>query len=412
VAGEEILPPDQLRRYADAIAKASLGIKKGDVLVVTGEPAHRELMLAIAEAGYRAGAVSVDVDYSDPLAYRARIVNGSAEARQHVTPWRTRMYRELVQPTAARAVTNGMSEPGYLDGVPPKRIAEAQAAVAAQLKWFFKANLDMKTRWTIAGWPTDVWAQQVYPELPVLEGKRRLAQDFLWFCRLADADGAGASGWLNHVKAIARRSAKLSRLALRALELRGPGTELDVKLAPGTRWLGGQEETAFGARIAPNMPTEESFTTPHAAGTNGTFTCSFPLTFQGKVIHGIAGEFRNGRLVRLDAATKEDRDFLVAHIDSDPSGNGRRLGEVALVDATSRIGQSGRTYYDTLMDENAAAHIAFGFGFGGTRERGSAGVNRSTIHLDVMIGGPDFEATGITDKGKRLPLISDGRWQI
>jgi aminopeptidase len=160
------------------------------------------------------------------------------------------------------------------------------------------------------------------------------------------------------------------------------------------------------------MPTEETFTSPHASGTNGTFACTFPLTFQGKLIHEIAGEFRNGRLTRLEAATKEDRDFLAAHIDSDPSGNGRRLGEVALVDATSRVGQSGRTYFDTLMDENAATHIAFGAGFDGTRDGSTRGLNRSTVHLDVMIGGPDFEVTGITAKGKRMPLITGGLWTM
>jgi len=196
------------------------------------------------------------------------------------------------------------------------------------------------------------------------------------------------------------------------LELRGPGTELDVKLTPGARWLGGQEQTAAGVKIAPNMPTEESFTSPHATGTNGTFACTFPLTFQGKRIEGLRGEFSNGRLVRLDAKKAADRDFIASYIDSDPSGNGRRLGEVALVDATSRIGQSGRTYFHTLLDENAAAHIAFGAGFGGTRPKGTRGLNRATIHLDVMIGSPDFEVTGLTEKGKRVPVIAGGLWQI
>ena len=412
MADEQILEPEQLRRYADAIVKASLGIKKGDTLVVTGEIAHREMMLAVVEAGYRAGAAISDIDYSDPHAYRARLLTGTQEARTTISPWRLRQYRELVKPTAARAHINGTAELGYLDGVPPKRIAESQAAVAAQLKWWQRASLELNARWTIAAWPTDLWAKQVYPELSRLEGKRKLAQDFLWFCRLTDEDGAGSRGWLEHVKQLGRRSAKLTRLGLTRLELRGPGTELDVRLAPGTKWLGGQETTKFGAKIAPNMPTEETFTSPHAAGTNGTFTCTFPLTFQGRLIHGIAGEFRNGRLVRLDAATKEDRDFLVAYVDSDPSGNGRRLGEVALVDSTSRVGQSGRTYYDTLMDENAAAHIAFGAGFSGSRDGSRTGVNNSTIHLDVMIGSPDFEVTGITAKGRRTPVIAGGLWQI
>ena len=116
--------------------------------------------------------------------------------------------------------------------------------------------------------------------------------------------------------------------------------------------------------------------------------------------------------MRLEAAKNADRDFIASYIDSDPSGNGRRLGEVALVDATSRIGQSGRTYFHTLLDENAAAHIAFGAGFGGTRPNGTRGLNRATIHLDVMIGGPDFEVTGITAKGKRVPVIAAGLWQL
>jgi len=149
------------------------------------------------------------------------------------------------------------------------------------------------------------------------------------------------------------------------------------------------------------------------AATNGTFTCTFPLSFQGRLIEGLRGEFRGGRLVRLDAAQTKDRDFVAAYIDSDPKGNGRRLGEVALVDATSRIGRSGRTYFNTLLDENAAAHIAFGAGFGSTRtEQPARGLNRASMHLDVMIGGPDFEVTGITEKGKRVPVIADGLWQV
>ena len=135
----------------------------------------------------------------------------------------------------------------------------------------------------------------MYPDLPLLEAKRRLAQDLLWSCRLTDEDGRGGAGWLAHVRALARRATKLTRLGLTALDLRGPGTHLTVRLAPGTRWLGGQEETPWGVKIAPNMPTEETFTSPHAAGTEGAFACTFPLSFQGRLIDGLRGEFRGGR---------------------------------------------------------------------------------------------------------------------
>ncbi|MDX6487285.1 MAG: aminopeptidase, partial [Gaiellaceae bacterium] len=389
----------------------SLGVGKGDFLFVQGHPAHREIVVATAAAGYRAGATTVDVAYYDPLVERAHYLYGSKDSLGVVSPWALRRMKELVKPHAARAVVVGESDHGYLDGIDPKRIAADSAGVAAKTKFFRRANLDLNARWTGAAWPTDYWASQVYPELAPLAGKRKLAEDFLWFCRLTD-DGKGSTGWLNHVRSIARRSAKLTKLGLAGLELRGPGTELDVTLSPGTRWVGGQEETASGTKIAPNMPTEETFTSPHATGTNGTFACTFPLTFQGKLIERLSGEFRGGRLVRLDAADDESRDFVASYIDSDPTGNGRRLGEVALVDSTSRIGQSGRTYFNTLLDENAAAHIAFGAGFGGTRTAGTRGLNRATVHLDVMIGGPDFEVTGLTAKGRRIPVIADGLWQI
>ena len=408
-----ILEPPQLRRYADAIAKASLGITRGDVLLVQGAPAHRELVVAVAEAGYRAGAHVVDVSYYDPLAERARLEHGPKAALGVVTPWALRRMRELVKPHGARAVIIGTSDPDYLHGIPPRRIAADAAGVAKQTKFFQRANLNLDARWTGAGWPTDYWAGQVYPDLGAEDGKRRLAQDLLWFCRLTDEDGQGSSGWLAHARALARRAARLTKLGLTGLELRGPGTALDVRLAPDTRWLGGQERTAAGVRICPNMPTEETFTSPDRNGASGTFACTFPLSFQGKMINGLRGEFRTGRLVRLEADEKEGRDFVSSYIDSDPTGNGRRLGEVALVDSTSRIGQSGRTYFNTLLDENAAAHIAFGAGFGGTRtEKPARGVNNATVHLDVMIGGPDFEVTGLTPKGKRVAVIADGLWQV
>jgi aminopeptidase len=413
VATDELLAPAELARYADAIVKASLGLGPGDTLVVQAEPAHRELALACVASGYRAGAHAVELQYYDPLVTRARLLYGRDDALGVVTPWTKRRLQELTKPHSARAAIIGDSEPGYLDGVPPKRISTDMARTAKQTTAYRRANLDMRARWTGAAWPTDFWAEEVYPELSRLEGKRKLARDLLWFCRLTDEDGKGSTGWLKHVRALARRSAKLTKLGLGALELRGPGTALDVRLSPETVWLGGREATPAGVEISPNIPTEETFTSPHATATEGTFTCTFPLSFQGRLINGLRGEFRGGRLVRLDADKKDDRDFVANYLDSDPSGRGRQLGEVALVDASSRIGQSGRTYFETLIDENAAAHVAFGAGFGGTRATKPArGVNNSTVHLDVMIGGPDFEATGIDAKGKRVPVIADGLWQI
>jgi aminopeptidase len=411
VAPAPLLPPESLARYADAIVKASLGIGEGDTLLVQGEPEHRELLVAVAESAYRAGARFVDVVTADPLVMRARLLHGSDDAIGALSPWARRRLREVVSPYGALAAITGQGEAGYLDGVPPERIATDYMRMAKQTAFVRRAQLNMDSRWTIAAWPTDYWASQVYPKLKVPNAKRRLANDLLRFCRLTDEDGKGTSGWLKHLKTLNRRSERLSKLGLARLELRGPGTELDLGLVEGTRWLGGPEMLADGRILAPNMPTEEVFTSPNAPATNGTFRCTFPLSFRGRLIRGLRGEFSGGRLVRLDADSEDDRDFVAAYIDTDKGG--RRLGEVALVDASSRIGQAGRVYYNTLLDENAAAHIAFGSGFGGTRtEKPARGVNNSTTHLDVMIGGPQLEATGIDARGRRIPLIREGTWRI
>lgn len=408
---DSVLPAALLARYADAIVKTSLGLAKGDTLIVQGEHEHRELLVALAGSAYRAGARYVDVVVADPLVTRARLQHGADHALGAISPWAMRRLRETVKPAGALVAITGHAEERYFDGISPERIRVDYTRAAKAATFLRNAQLKMRARWTIVGWPTDYWARQVYPELPPLEGKRLLAEDLLRFCRLTDEDGKGASGWLRHLRAIGRRAEKLTRLDLRRLELRAPGTELELGLAPGTQWLGGQEEMPDGRKIAPNMPTEETFTSPDARAAEGTFTCTFPLWFRGRLVEGLRGELRGGRLVRLDADSDDDRDFVASYFDSD--ANGRRLGEVALVDASSRIGQSGRTYFNTLLDENAAAHIAFGSGFAQTRStRPARGVNRSLTHLDVMIGSPELQATGVDARGRRVALISDGSWRI
>ena len=178
--------------------------------------------------------------------------------------------------------------------------------------------------------------------------------------------------------------------------------------------MGGIVSTPEGLPLTPNMPTEETFTSPHAAGSEGTFRCTFPLSFRGRMIERPAR--RDPRRQACPPRRRPTRPTATSSRNTStatPTGHGRRLGEIALVDATSRIGLSGRTYFDTLLDENASTHIAFGQGFSGARtEKPARGVNQSMVHLDVMIGGPDLEVTGVTARGRRLPLIADGLWQI
>ncbi|HVM16872.1 MAG TPA: aminopeptidase [Gaiellaceae bacterium] len=412
---DAILPPERLARYADALIRSCLGIGADDQVFLHGQPAHRELLVALTEAAYRAGASLVDVQYVDACVAAARIRSAKEEHLGPAPPWQVARARARLRPEAASVAVVGEGDPGAYDGLPPERVALDVQKPLRKMPWLVRAHRENRVRWGAIAWPTPSWAREVYPELGTLEAQRRLADDLLWFCRLGPDDPPGWEGWERHVDVLAERARVLTELPLERVELRGPATRLDVRLAPGTRWLGGRERNGHGQLVAPNFPTEESFTSPDASGTEGTFRCSRPLSLRGRMIHGIEGEFRRGRLVRLDAASEADRDFLAAFVDSDR--NGRRLGEVALVDRTSRIGQAERVYGNTLIDENAAAHIAFGFGFGQTRAadagaRGARGVNRSSVHVDVMIGTDDFEATGITRDGRRVPLLAGGEWQI
>ena len=411
----DVLSPAERARYADAAVRACVRLKPGDTLFVNAVPAHRELAVALAEAADRAGARYVDVGYGEPHAQAARIRHADEAHLGPMPKWREATLRAHLDPAAAVVTVIGEGDPGVFDELPPERVAEDSMRPLRRVGWYVRAVKAGRRRWAGMGWPTRFWASQVYPELDAGEAQRRLARDLLWFCRLGPDDPPGFEGWVAHVEAIARRATTLTELRLERVELRGPGTDLAVGLPPGTRWLGGQEENGFGQMVAPNFPTEENFTSPHAASAAGTFRCTRPLSFRGRTIDGIAGEFRRGKLVRLEAASDEDRDFLAAFLYADRGGD--RLGEVALVDATSRIGRAERTYSNTLLDENAVAHIAFGAGFGQTRlpdpdARGRRGVNNANLHLDVMIGSDALEATGVAPGGGRIPLIRDGLWQI
>lgn len=96
-----------------------------------------------------------------------------------------------------------------------------------------------------------------------------------------------------------------------------------------------------------------------------------------------------------------------------------RLGEVALVPDPSPISQSGLTFYNTLFDENASNHLALGSAYAFSLEGGvdmseeelkAAGLNRSTVHVDFMIGSKEMDIDGIREDGSRVPVFRNGDW--
>lgn len=193
-----ILPPERLARYADAVITSCLRLGEGDTVFVHGQPAHRELMVALAAAAHRVGARHVDVDYLDTLVQAARIRHARDEYLGPVTPWRVKRLRAQLEPASATITVIGEGDPGAFDGLPPERVVGDSQRYVSKISWFVRAVKAGRHRWTGCAWPTPYWAGQVYPELDPLEGQRRLAEDILWFCRLGPDDPPGAEGWEAH----------------------------------------------------------------------------------------------------------------------------------------------------------------------------------------------------------------------
>jgi aminopeptidase len=397
-----------LARYADLVVGSGLGIAEGEVLAVHAEPAQRPLAVALAEAGYRRGARYVDVTTFDDRVRRARIVGARDPATlAEQPPWQAARMRWLVAQEAGLVSINGPEDRAVLGGVDPARAIRERSHRVPGIHVYMRAVSSGRARFCVICWPTPGWAAGAYPECDPEEATRRVFADLARFCRIGPGDGEGTAAWDAHVAALTARASALEALGLDRVELRGPGTSLDVGMLAEGRFVAADERTPGGRRFRANIPTEEVFTSPDPRRVEGTFACTRPLALDGRFIHGIRGEIRRGRLQSIEADDPDDRAYLAAHLARDRGAG--RLGELALVDSTSRIGQTGRVYGLTLLDENAASHIAFGSGY---RTAGGPGVNRSSIHTDVMIGADAVEVTGVTRDGRRVPLIAGGRFAV
>ena len=404
---------EELRRYADMVVRGCISFRRGDELLIRTMHPHREFAVALTEAAYSAGAAGVDVQYEDNRVYAAGIRHASKSALGRRTSWQRQQTAALGRENVAVVFTYAEFENDVLAALPADRVAQATKA-AQEGSPVPRFRREGRLRATICCWPTEEWAARIFPGMETKRAMRTLARDLMWFCRVGPGDPEGYRGWTEHLALLRRRAAKLTRLDLKELEVHDRGTDLRFRIAPYSMWRGGGEKDHWGRQIAQNVPTEECFISPDAAATEGVFRCSRPREFGGRVIEDLSGEFRDGRLVQLKAKRESDRDWLAKYLAAIP--NADRLGEIALVDSSSRIGQRGRDYYNALLDENAAAHMAFGSGFAKTRTvpigRHRYGVNRSATHIDVMIGTDELEAVGVKQNGRRVPLVSGGVWQF
>jgi aminopeptidase len=335
---------------------------------------------------------------------RARIEHADEDTLGFVPSWYGHRLLELGRQHCARIGLAGPATPGLLDDLDPARAGRDQLPA---LKETGKVVNARTTNWTIVPFPTAGWARQVHPDLPEDEALARLCQEILHVCRLDEEDPVAA--WQERMGVLVGAAERVTARRFDALHFEGEGTDLTVGLLPTTRFLAAEFTTVDGLRHMPNLPSEEIFGAPDPQRAEGVVRATKPLVVAGSIIHGLEVEFRGGRAVRIDA--EENADVLRGYVARDE--NASRLGEVALVDGDGRIGGLGTTFFDTLLDENAASHVALGQAYAFTAgEEDRDRINESGIHVDFMIGGNDVAVSGVAGDGPEVPILRGGAWQL
>ena len=394
-----------LARFADLVVGFGANVQDDQIVSITCEPGKEYLVRALAASAYRHGARFVDVTWFDPWVKRARVELAREETLSFVPPWYGERVKALGEHRAARIALSGPIAPGLLSDLDPVRAGRDRLPA---VKEGIQVVNDRTTNWTIAPCPQPAWAGLVFPDLPADEGLARLEHELLHVLRLDEEDPIAV--WHARADALVSVAERLSERRFDALHYEGPGTDLTIGLLPSSGWRAARFQTVDGIEHMPNLPTEEVFTTPDPERADGTVTATKPLVLvDGTVVRDLVVRFEGGWAVDVRAGQGGETLATIAQTDEGAS----RLGEVALVDREGRIGELGTIFYDTLLDENAASHIALGQGFPFVLdEEHRDRANRSEIHIDFMIGSNDLTVTGITADGGRVPVLAGGAWQL
>jgi aminopeptidase len=394
----------RVRALADLIVRFGANVQPGQVVAIGSEPGKEVLARAVAAAAYQAGAKFVDLSVFDIHVKHARMLYAAEDTLEFVPPWYGERMRALGENRCAVIALTGPVAPRIMDGVDPARLGRD---LLPRVRESIEIVNERTTNWTAAPCPTQSWADLVHPETAGPEALEELWRNVAHVCRVDEPDPVAA--WEKRMEDLLGVAGKLDELRLEALRFDGPGTELTVGLFPSSRWQCARLTTVDGIVHAPNLPTEEVFTTPDPARVDGWVRSTKPLFVSGAIVVGLRVRFSGGRVVEIEA--DQGADTLRALTGRDAGA--ARLGEVALVDGESRIGGLDMVFFDTLLDENAASHIALGEGLDFcVGEEHHPQVNRSELHIDFMIGSDQVAVTGIEPGGGEVPLLRGGAWKI
>ena len=390
---------DRLEKYAELAVRVGANVQEGQNVFLQTNIEHVPLARALARAAYKAGARYVDVNYGDQHVRKAMIELGPDEALQYTPPW----WLEKVHAWAGNAMlaTTGDAEPELMSDLDGERVGRTRMLEANKVAR--QQMVDRSVNWSAVAFPNEGWARQIFGEPDV----ERLWELVAFCTRLDETDPVQAGR--DHMERLEARSAQLNALGFDALHYTGPGTDFTVGLLPNARWMSALFRTASGVEYVPNMPTEEIFTTPDCRRAEGTIRSSKPLALLGEIVEGLQLTVENGKIV--DVKADKGADIVRGQLTADDRA--AYFGELALVDGTSRVGQTDVTFFDTLYDENATCHIAYGFGIPEVFDGDPGeGMNVSSVHTDFMIGGPELNVDGVTKDGASVPILREDVWQL
>lgn len=403
---------DRLQAYAELLVRVGVNVQPGQKLLVRASVEAAPLVRLVADVAYRVGSPFVEVLWNDDALARSRFLHAPEGSFGIISQARAdAMNAMAAEGAASLAIT--ADDPDALAGTDPERFATYLKAWRPAVKPYYDLSMSDRVAWCVAAAASPAWAAKVFPHLPADAAVDALWDAIFTATRMTEPDPVAA--WRSHNDGLARRKARLNERRYAALRFRAPGTDLRVGLADGHVWDGGVSTLPNGVPFVANMPTEEVFTAPHRERVDGVVRASMPLSYNGILIDDFALEFKDGAVVSAVAGKgQEALDEILA-----ADAGARRLGEVALVPASSPIAKAGVLFLETLFDENAACHIALGRGYvnclAGAQamsddEKLASGLNDSLTHVDFMIGSSAMDVDGELPGGAMEPIMRQGEW--
>lgn len=406
--------PEMLRRYAHLVVAHGLNVQEGQLVQVNAEIAHRGLVSQIVAEAYKRGAGFVNVEFSDPLLSKERILQSRPQYLGELPAFFSAKYDEIVSVGGANLKILGPEHPDCMAGLNPSGVNDVRKASYAAAKRFYTEGIGRsQVQWCVIGAATPAWGEQVFPHLKGVAAEERLWREIFDICRVSHPDYL--ERWKHHDQVLKDRARALNARRIRELRFSGPGTDLVVGLSSRAIFKGGSDRTSRGVSFEPNLPTEECFTTPDWRLTSGFVRATRPFYVNGTLIKDLQISFENGEISRFSCS--QGHDTFEAYIASDSGA--RRLGEVALVGTDSPVFKSGLVFQEILYDENAACHIAVGSAYKGCLQGGEVlsdaecsevGCNVSSVHTDIMISSEEVRVSGVLEGGEVVTLIEDGEW--